>query len=277
MSRIEKFILQENNGIKYYTIPAFSNTGLVNHGFSTRVGGCSKEPYHTLNLGLATGDDLEIVKKNRTAFAQALKISPDQMVAAGQVHGENICPVDQSYWGKGVLEQGTAVKDTDALMTDRQGVALIAFYADCVPVLFLDPVKKVIGIAHAGWKGTVLEIARKTVQRMNEIYGCSSQNILAAIGPSIGPCHYEVDELVIDRFRNSFSAWTKILAMKTAGKAQLNLWEANRIQLLEAGLTATNITMAEICTYCHPELLYSYRYNYGKTGRMAGLIMLKEE
>jgi len=274
VSIINSFILTENNGVQYYTIPSFSETGLIKHGFSTRIGGISEEPYQELNLGFLTGDDWEKVKENRRLFAQSLGIPLASIVAANQVHGDKIFKAGTSDCGRGAFEQNTVVKETDALITNEPGVALIAFYADCVPIMFLDPVLKVIAIAHAGWKGTVLNITGKTVEQMGEEYDCQPQNILAAICPSIGPCHYEVDTPVISKFQDDFNQWGKVLKLKSEGKAQLNLWEANRLQLLEAGILDKHITVSEICTYCNPEILYSYRYDKGKTGRLAGIIML---
>ncbi|KJS19288.1 MAG: hypothetical protein VR72_19385 [Clostridiaceae bacterium BRH_c20a] len=247
---------------------------MVKHGFSTRIGGISGEPFNTLNMGFLTDDDWETVKENRRLFAQSLGIPLENIVAANQVHGDKIFKAGTSDRGRGAIEQNTAVKETDALITNEPGVALIAFYADCVPIMFLDPVLKAIAIAHAGWKGTVLNITRKTVEKMGEAYGCQPQNILVAICPSIGPCHYEVDTPVISQFQNNFNKWEKILKLKPGGKAQLNLWEANRLQLLDSGILDRHITVSEICTYCHPEILYSYRYENGKTGRLAGIIML---
>lgn len=179
--------------------------------------------------------------------------------------------------GKGALDQDSVIKETDALITEEPGVALMAFYADCVPIMFLDPVRKVIGISHAGWKGTVLKIGKKTIEKMVQEFSCRPENILAAICPSIGPCHYEVDPPVITRFQESFNNWQKFLQLKDNGlKAQLDLWEANRLTLLEAGILNEHLTTAKICTYCHPDLLYSYRYDNGKTGRLAGIIMLND-
>ncbi|NLW24517.1 MAG: peptidoglycan editing factor PgeF [Clostridia bacterium] len=268
------FQLEEKMGVRYYIIPAFEEKGSVIHGFSTRYGGVSSEPFDSLNLGFHTGDDYHAVLANRYRFCQALGFSPEKLVAGKQVHKDNIQNVDFLDIGKGALDQDSAIPETDALITNKPGIGLIAFFADCVPLMFLDPVKKVIGIAHAGWKGTVLRIGQKTVAKMKEVYGCQPKNILAAIGPSIGPCHYEVDKPVIEQFQKQFSNWAQFMKVKSNGKAQLNLWEANRLQLLEAGISDVKITVAEICTYCNPELLFSYRYSEGKTGRIAALIML---
>ncbi|KJS84757.1 MAG: hypothetical protein JM58_10385 [Peptococcaceae bacterium BICA1-8] len=267
-------MLKEKNGVQLYSIPVFTETGLVKHGFSTRIGGISEEPFQTLNLGFHTGDDWETVKENRRLFAQSLSIPLENIVAANQVHGDKIFKAGTSDRGRGAIEQKTVVKETDALITNEPGVALIAFYADCVPIMFLDPVLKVIAIAHAGWKGTVLNISRKTVEQMGDAYSCQPENILAAICPSIGPCHYEVDTPVISQFQENFNKWERVLKLKSDGKAQLDLWEANRMQLVDAGILGKHITVSEICTYCNPELLYSYRYENGKTGRLAGIIML---
>lgn len=198
-------------------------------------------------------------------------------MAAHQVHSDQVYIASIKDRGKGALEQDTAIKETDALITREPGVALIAFYADCVPIMFLDSVRKVIAIAHAGWKGTVLKIGKKTVERMVKEFNCQPKNIIAAICPSIGPCHYEVDVPVINKFQENFNEWEKFLQLnKTGETALLNLWEANRLTLLEAGVLKNNITVAEVCTYCHSELLYSYRYDKGKTGRLAGIIMLND-
>jgi len=274
---IRNFVLTEKEGVQYYTIPDFTATGLVKHGFSTRIGGVSQEPFHTLNLGFHTGDDWAKVQENRRIFTESLEIPLENVVAANQVHGDKVYVAKMADRGKGALEQDTVVKETDAFITNEPGVAIMAFYADCVPIMFLDPVQKVIAIAHAGWKGTVLKIGKKTVVKMVKEFGSQPQNILAAICPSIGPCHYEVDAPVILKFQEGFDQWAKVLQLKDNEKAQLNLWEANRLLLLEAGLLKEHISVAEICTYCHPKLFYSYRYDNGKTGRLAGIIMLKEE
>ncbi|MFZ5944122.1 MAG: peptidoglycan editing factor PgeF [Bacillota bacterium] len=267
----------EKNGVKYYIVPTFAETGLVKHGFSTRIGGRSDTPYDSLNLAFHCGDNFEKVKENRKIFAQAVGIPSENIVAADQIHGDNIYNAGKLDRGKGALEQETVIKETDALITNEPGVALIAFYADCVPIMLLDPVQKAIAVIHAGWKGTAAKIASKTVEKMKESFNSNPGNILAGICPSIGPCHYEVDQPVIEKIQESHLLWTKILNFTGEGKAQLNLWEANRLQLLEAGLTDANISVAQICTFCNPQLLFSYRYYSGKTGRLAGLIMLKDD
>jgi len=261
--------------IVYYTVPSFSASGLVVHGFSGRTGGVSQGPYDSLNLSIHTQDKLENVLENRRRLAELLGIAPTDLVGAHQVHEDRIYRVTKEDKGRGSLEPGSAIPATDALMTNERGLALIAFFADCVPVFFLDPRHKAIALAHAGWNGTVAKIAAKTVKAMQEAFNSEPAEILAAVGPSIGPCHYEVDAPVIAKFKEAFPGQEERIfrpAPKT-GHAYLNLWEANVLQLQEAGIAAENITLAGICTFCRQEEFFSHRG--GMAGRQAALIMLK--
>lgn len=261
--------------LTYFTIPSFEETGLVKHGFSTRTGGVSGGAYESLNLSILTEDVLANVLENRSKMAGALGIDPYSLVGAHQVHGDKIYRVRMSDKGAGATESHTVIPGTDALMTDEPGLTLTAFFADCVPIFLLDPVNKAIALAHAGWKGTVAKISVKTVIAMGEVYGTKPERLLAAIGPSIGPCHYQVDGPVIQRVKDEFpTCWTELLKdFDEQGHAQLNLWEANVTQLEEIGLALSNITVAGLCTYCNQDLFYSHRG--GKAGRQAALIMLK--
>lgn len=268
MFSISQFRLHKKKNIEYFTVLPFSETGLVKHAFSTHKGGISKGDYEGLNLGLHTGDEKINVLRNRGLFTEALDIPIQNLVTCVQIHGDQIYHVKSQDKGKGILQ------GKDALITNESGIAIMLFFADCVPVMFLDPVKKVIAIAHAGWKGTVLKIAVKTIKDMCSCFGCSLDNIMVAIGPSIGPCHYEVDGPVIRKVRDELSCYDKFLVFKSKEKAFLDLWEANRIQIMEAGVKKNNIFASELCTYCYPELFYSFRRDKGKTGRLGALIML---
>lgn len=268
------FLSQESEGMEYYTIPSFEKTGLVKHAFSGRRGGFSQGIFGTLNLSILTDDEPDLVLANRHKFFTALGIKPECLVNAEQVHGDNIYQVTLKDKGRGAFERDTVIPATDALMTNEKDVALLTFYADCVPVLFLDPFEKVIAVAHAGWKGTMAKIAAKTVLAMEKHYGTKPQNVLAGIGPSIGPCHYEVDRPVIVEVEKAFPETNSfLLERKEDGLAYLNLWEANRRQLLEAGLVDENIVITGLCTYCFPEQFFSHRA--GISGRQAAVIMLK--
>lgn len=263
------------NGLAYYTIPAFRKTGLVIHGFSGRSGGVSQGVYESLNLSILTQDKREDVLENRKRFTGALGITLGDLVGAHQVHEDQVRRVTKAEKGRGSRSADNVIPATDALMTDEPGLALTAFFADCVPVFFLDPVHKAIALAHAGWKGTVAKIAAKTALAMQEAFRTKPKDLLAAIGPSIGPCHYEVDEPVINRFKRAFPKEAgQILSPETKpGRCQLDLWQANYVQLIDSGVPAGNITIAGLCTYCMQEEFFSHRA--GMAGRQAALLMLK--
>lgn len=268
--------LASKGKLKFYTFSHFEATGLVEHGFTTRAGGVSTGPYADLNTAFHVGDTTENVLINRALACQALNISPENLVAGRQVHGDRVEVVDRQELGRGALAYEDALPDTDALVTAVPGVPLSSYYADCVPLFFLDPVKKVIALAHAGWKGTVLKIGRKTVETMVSTFGSDPRDCLAGIGPSVGPCCYEVTEQVMDPFKQTFSGWQELARGVSSGKWRLDLWKANRRTLLQAGLAEENIAVAGICTSCHNRYYFSYRAQLGRAGRMAALMMLKE-
>lgn len=254
----------------------FTRTGLVKHGFSTRLGGVSKSPFASLNLGLHTGDSIADVQENRRRYCQVFGLDVTKAVTADQVHGDSIAVITEQDGGRGALVYETAIPQTDALITNISGIPIMMFYADCVPVYFLDPEHKAIGVAHAGWKGTVAKIAQKTLTMMAKEFGTKPEQCLAAVGPSIGPCCYEVDQFVFNKVINSFEHTDDLLREHGSGKWKLDLWAANRQQLEEIGMPAQNIVVAEICTSCNTQMYYSYRAEHGSTGRMGALMALNE-
>jgi YfiH family protein len=269
------FSIAQKGDLSFFVFPHLEASNLVSHGFTTRVGGVSTGFYHSLNTALHVGDDARNVISNRSLACGALGINPRLLVAGRQVHGDRIKVVEECDLGKGALSDDDALPDTDALVTGLRGVPLSSYYADCVPIFVLDPVRKVTALAHAGWKGTVLKIGLKVVERMTEVFGTDPGDCLAGIGPSIGPCCYEVDEPVISRFREAYPGPLKFVNVISPVKWKLDLWEANRFTLYEAGLKSANVLTACICTSCHNDLFFSYRAQKGRTGRMASLIMLK--
>ena len=270
------FALCQKNGVQYLTIDSFSRTGLVAHAFTTRCGGVSEGPYAGLNMSFRVGDRPENVLINRMNICRALGAEPADLVAAAQVHGEGVAAVTAEHRGKGAAEAESALPATDALITNEPGVLLSSYHADCVPVFLLDPVQKAIGVIHAGWKGTALKIAAKTVEAMQQSFGSRPRNCLAGIGPAIGPCCYEVDEPVFSRFQYAFpDCWPALFTPAAPGHWRLNLWEANRRALLEAGLQEERITAANLCTSCRQDLFFSHRASGGRAGRMAALLMLR--
>jgi len=247
----------------------------VRAAFSTRSGGVSEGSLSTLNLGLHVGDDPNRVIENRHRFCGALGIDAETLVCGEQVHGNRVAVVGRSDLGRGALDRASAIPLTDALVTADPGVPLAAFFADCVPLLFYDPGQHVIGLAHAGWRGTENRIGLETVRMMQERFGVEPYRLLAAIGPSIGACCYPVGNEVRIRFAAAFGADAGILR-QTVGEAwMLDLWAANRLVLLEAGLQPENIELAGVCTACHSTQYFSYRAHNGQTGRQAALITLE--
>ncbi|WP_462331734.1 peptidoglycan editing factor PgeF [Schwartzia sp. (in: firmicutes)] len=242
---------------------------------STRFGGVSKAPYDSLNLALHVGDDGSAVIENRKRFCGALGISFSALTTPEQIHGDKIVRVTADEIGRGRMSYDDAIKGTDALMTDVPGVSLMLCYADCTPLMFFDPVKHVIAVAHGGWKGTHLGIAGKTISAMHEAYGCEPKNILAAIGPAIGPSCYEVGDEVAGKFSEAYPDDAKYILSRQGEKYHLNLWEANRLQFIRAGIREENIDSAESCTQHNAQIFYSYRASGGKTGRIAALLSLK--
>lgn len=237
----------------------------------------SSGPYAGLNTAFHVGDSSENVLANRSLACRALKIDPGCLVAGMQVHGDVVTVVGQKDAGRGAFSYEESLPDTDALITGSPGVLLSSYYADCVPVFLLDPVKKIIALAHAGWKGTALKIGLKTVKGMKTNFGTDPGDCLAGLGPSIGPCCYEVDEKVILQFRKSFTCWKEFAEPVSPGKWRLNLWEGNRRTLLEAGVRPEKIISASTCTSCHNDMFFSYRAHKGMTGRASALLMLKQQ
>ncbi|MCL2337739.1 MAG: peptidoglycan editing factor PgeF [Firmicutes bacterium] len=269
------FALEQAAGLSFLTIPAFTAAGVVGHAFTTRGGGSSPAPFNSLNLDFKVGDDPKHVLGNRDKVCRLLGAGLDRLLAAEQVHGDRVLDVDLTHAGCGARSREDALPGVDALVTATPGLLLSSYYADCVPLFFLDPRRLVIALAHAGWRGSVLRIGAKTVRRMVEHYGCRTGDILAAIGPSIGPCCYEVDQAVLDEVDKCLPDVSDCVKPGRPGRWQLDLPALNRRILLQAGIRAENITLAGYCTACRQDLFFSYRGQGGRTGRMASLLMLQ--
>ncbi|NPV26613.1 MAG: peptidoglycan editing factor PgeF [Firmicutes bacterium] len=273
---MDHWTLHETEGIKYFCLPSFEQTGLVKHAFTTRWGGHSREEFADFNQALHVGDNPEVVVANRKRMALALGISLEDLVVGEQVHGDRVGVVTRADRGKGARAEVTAIPATDALITNEPGVALATHHADCVAIFLLDPVRRAIGLAHAGWKGTALEVGRKALLRMGDQFGTRPEDCLVGISPSIGPCCYEVDTRVRDQLPAYFLTWPGVLVDKGEGHYQFDLWEANRRSLLTLGVPYTNISVSRLCTCCHPEMFFSYRFTGGRTGRMSAVLMLRD-
>ncbi|HWR08129.1 peptidoglycan editing factor PgeF [Sporomusa sp.] len=267
------FIVKHStNGVWYGEFPGLSARG-IKHGVSTRLGGQSIAPFTSLNLGLHIGDDAEATWHNRQAFCHALGLPAEKAVTAEQVHGDVVQQVTLQDAGRGAQHYHESIKGTDALITNIPGLPLMLFFADCVPVLIFDPIHNAIGISHAGWKGTVAKIGQKTVLAMQQQYNTNPADCLAGIGPSIGPCCYEVDEFVLNKLQAGFNNWEELVT-PSGNRWNLNLWEANRQQLKEIGIIDDNISVSGICTACNTQIFYSHRAEAGCTGRIGAIISL---
>ena len=255
----------ENNGIRYYTFDIFPHSVL--HGVLTRRGGVSPAPWESLNAGGSVGDDKPRVRQNRLRSFSAFGRDFTSIFDVWLVHSIDVVYADKP------LGPDAEVAQADIVLTDRPEVTLYMRFADCVPLLFYDPIKQVAGMAHAGWVGTMKGAGRAAVEAMQSRYGCKPENILAAIGPSIGPDHYEVGADVIAKTREAFGADAERLIEIRHGRAYLDLWAANYVQLQKSGVE--RIEVAGLCTACHLEDWFSYRAEKGRTGRFGALMAMQ--
>ncbi|HJA94427.1 MAG TPA: peptidoglycan editing factor PgeF [Candidatus Eisenbergiella merdipullorum] len=277
--------LSEKSGAEYLTFPAISRTGVVSHLMTMRAGGVSEGDLWSLNLGFSRGDRPENVRENFRRAAALLGCLPEDMVCSDQTHTTNIRRVTNADRGKGVVRPKD-YRDVDGLITDEPGIALATFYADCVPLLFVDPLKRAVGLSHSGWRGTARGMGAETVHAMQEAFGSRPEDLLVGIGPSICRDCYEVSEDVADAFRILFSGkdfrkvpirLSRVLFEKGNGKYLLDLWKANEAVCLSAGVLPEHISMTDICTCCNPGRLFSHRASGGKRGNMGMFVMLLEE
>ncbi|TCO79290.1 peptidoglycan editing factor PgeF [Marinisporobacter balticus] len=262
------------NGVVYFSVPSFDETGMAKNCFTSRIGGVSTGEYSALNLGLKTEDKEENIIENYRRICEALEISTNDLVCSDQIHKDYIKIVTKEDCGKGIMRD-RGIVGIDALITNVPKVALATVYADCVPIFLLDPKHKVIALAHAGWRGTVLKIGKKVVKKMKETFGSNPKDCIAAIGPAIGKCCYETDQSVIDQFEENFTNMNQCIVPKGKNKYMLDLWQVNKITLEEIGVLETNITMSNMCTVCNKEKLFSHRGDQGLTGRMAAIMALR--
>ena len=249
-------------GLRYFTFHNFDIPGLV-HGIFSRHGGVSSAPWETLNVGGTVGDEQARVEENLYRTLHAVGFSPESVFDVHQVHGRRVV---EAFHGRGKQ----APLPADAIVTRTRGVVLLMRFADCVPILLLDPVNEAIGIAHAGWQGTVKNVAGSVVNKMQELYNTDPAEVLAGIGPSICQDHYPVGPEVIEAARRCFGDTSGDHLAYRDGQTHFNLWSANRAHLESEGVRS--IETAGICTACHYEDWYSHRASGGRTGRFAALI-----
>ena len=260
----------------YLEYPLFQETGIVTSAFSTRLGGVSEGYYSSLNLSFDRGDDPARVLENFKRIGASMGVAVEDMVLSKQTHTTNVRVVTKEDKGKGVMRERNYT-DVDGMITNVPGICLVTSYADCVPLYFVDPVKKAIGLSHSGWRGTVGKIGKNTVQLMQENFGSKPEDLLAAVGPSVCMDCYEVSEDVIEQFKEAFEKkyWEDLFHKKENGKYQLNLWKANELIFLESGILPEHMAITNVCTHCNSKILYSHRTMGNNRGNLCAFLALK--
>ena len=256
----------QQNGLRYYAFEIFPED--ITQAVFTRQGGVSPEPWSSLNVGGSIGDDIANVRANRISSFKALGRIPESVHDVWQVHSADVVYADQPR------PLDTDYTQADVMLTDNPDVTLFMRFADCTPILLHDPKNQVVGIVHSGWMGTVRGAVRAAVQAMQKRYGSNPADVLAAIGPAIGPDHYEVGEDVIAQVQATFGADAESLLEKHGKSIHFNLWNANQTLLSQSGVK--QIEIAGICTACNTDDWFSHRGEKGKTGRFGAMIALEK-
>lgn len=261
----------EKNGVKYCVFNSFEDTGAVSHCFSTRVGGISEGVYSSLNVSYSRGDKKENVDENIRRLAQAVGFNSENIVDGLQVHGVEILDVGYEHIGE-------KLSGYDGYITNKPDITLCTYHADCVPLFFLDKTKNVIALSHSGWRGTAAKMAYLTVKKMESLYGCDPRDIIAGIGPSIGPCCFQVDSPVVEEFKRSIDFSEDFIKNDPdcEGKYKIDLWGINEKLITLAGVPKENIEVAKQCTMCGGELFFSHRRMGNDRGSMAAYLSLKK-
>lgn len=265
------FLKKQSGGVPFYA--PFDSISGVRAAVSTRHGGVSEGYLSSLNLRVSCGDTEENVKENLRRFAAAVGFSPENAVTTRQEHTTCVRHVTEKDLGTGVTCPPFP-EGVDGLVTNTKGLALLTYYADCVPVLFCDPAQGAVGICHSGWRGTVGKIAEKTVEKMTEVFSSRPSDIRAAIGPHIGACCFEVDAPVYEEFFKAFPKENGF-AERKGEKYHIDLSAAIRKTLADAGVS--EICDMHLCTACHADEFFSHRKTGGKRGCFGAMIMRTEE
>ncbi len=272
--------LHEKDGVVWLSYRALDKIPWLVNAFSTRIGGVSEGYYAQMNLAHTVGDDPERVLENHRIIGNAIGIRAEDMVLAWQTHTVNVMRVDDSYRGMGIVRE-RPYRDIDGIMTDTPGLCLLTSYADCVPIYFVDPVNRAIALSHSGWRGTVGNIARNTVEEMHRQFGSEPSELVACIGPSIEGTCYEVGEDVATPFKEAYSEEesAQILTPEEGkeGKFFLDLTQANVYNLINSGIKEENIHRPDLCTACNSSWLHSHRASGGKRGGMCAFLAIKGE
>lgn len=263
--QILDFQWHDDGGVKHLVSPLLKTLGFL-AVFSSRRAGCSRSPYDSMNLALTVADDTECVLENRRRLCSVLGVEHGRLTTAEQIHEAQVIAVGDDSAGRGAFSADDAIVGADALITKAPSTPLTLFFADCVPIILADPEADVIGIAHAGRRGTLLGIAERLAETMTRDFGASAETLLACLGPSIGACCYRVDSNIASEFAKTFP----LGVVERDGHYYLSLAAINRFTLVSFGLDDSHIYDSDLCTSCNDSLFYSYRRD-GVTGRQAAL------
>lgn len=269
--------LNNTDSVPYLTYNSLSEISFINHAFSTRLGGVSQGEFTSMNMAFNRGDKVENVTENYKLFCKSAGFDYESLVASAQDHNTVVRAVTSADKGVGIYKPRD-MQSVDALVTNEKGVTLVTYYADCTPLFFVDTKNKAIGLAHAGWRGTVGRIGEKVVKKMGEMYGTAPADIKAAIGPAISVCCYEVDKPCADNFLAFDDLDTdKFVFQKEDGKFMIDLLETNRQILVKSGVKPDNIAISDLCTNCNSELLWSHRATKGHRGTMSAFMCISSK
>lgn len=271
--------INQKRELVYLTFPIIERIDWVSHLFSTRMGGVSEGIFRSMNLSYTRGDDKEAVDENFRRIAGVLSCGVEDIVCSDQTHTTNLRVVGKADGGKGITREKD-YRDVDGLLTDEPGVYLATFFADCVPLYFVDTKRRAIALAHSGWRGTVARMGQCVVEKMREVYGTDPADLVAAIGPSICQACYEVSEDVAGAFTEAFRGpgqADELLLKKDGGKYQLDLWRANEIVLTEAGIPKENMQVTDLCTCHNDSYLFSHRASHGQRGNLGAFLGIREQ
>ena len=266
----------DGSGLTLLSYPLLDETNIVKHCFTTRFGGVSTGEFASMNLSFTRGDREEAVRENFMRVARALEVETENFVFSDQTHTTNVRRVTREDAGKGFVRPRDYA-DVDGLITDEPGLTLVTFYADCVPLYFVDPVHRAIGLAHSGWRGTAARMGAVAVAAMGREFGTRPEDLICAVGPSICRDCYEVGEDVAQKFRAAFAGCEReVLTEKPHHKYLIDLWRANERVLLEAGVRREHLAVGRLCTCCNSNILFSHRATGGKRGNLGAFLCLRQ-
>ncbi len=272
----EGFRIRRRGGLSVFEADLLAEIPSLRHAFSTRRGGSGGGCFSGLNFSFHQGDEAENVRANWAALSRAFGIAPERFLTVRQVHGNRVWVIDdaESMPVSGGGDAGEDAPRRDAIVTNRPGIAIGVKTADCVPVLIADPVRRVIAAVHAGWQGTSRRIVEQVCAALEARFSCRREDLRAAIGPAIGPCCYEVDDRVREAMAGLPGLERIFSPRETPGHWRLDLALANRLQLRNAGVPASRVAAANLCTACRPDLFFSHRGSGGKTGRHFNFLLM---